>query len=52
MKNDLIHRVPLSAQAVELLRHARDQTGCCEGVVFPAERGGGHHMVAERLSIS
>ena len=50
MKNGLIHRVPLSAQAVELLRHARDQTGRWEGVVFPAERGGGHHMVAPRLS--
>ena len=49
MKNSIIHKVPLSTQAVEILLYAREQTGRSEGVIFPPARGG-HHMNSVRLS--
>ena len=50
MKNGLEHKVPLSPQVIELLQHVRDQnTGRCEGLIFPPERGD-HYMAAARLS--
>ena len=49
MKNSVMHKVPLSTQAVEILLYAREQTGRSEGVIFPPERGG-HHMNSQRLS--
>ena len=48
-KNDIEHIVPLSTQAVEILRYARKRTGRTKGIVFPPERGG-HHMDSKRLS--
>ena len=40
MKNGLEHKVPLSPQVIELLQHVRDQnTGRCEGLIFPPKRG-------------
>ena len=49
MKNGILHKVPLSAQAVEILLYAREQTGHSEGVIFPPERRS-HHMGSNRLS--
>ena len=49
MKNSIIHKVPLSTQAVEILLYAREQTGRSEGVIFPPQRGG-HHMNSNNLS--
>ena len=49
MKNSVIHKVPLSTQAVEILLYVREQTGRSEGVIFPPERGG-HHINSPRLS--
>ena len=49
MKNSLGHRVPLSPQVIDILLHARDQKGSCEGLIFPPERGD-HHMDGARLS--
>ena len=49
MKNSVIHKVPLSTQAVEILLYAREQTGRSEGVILPPQRGG-HHMNSDRLS--
>ena len=39
MKNGVEHRVPLSAQAMEVLAYARAQGGG-EGLIFPSRRGG------------
>ena len=50
MKGRRTHKVPLSAQAVEILLYARDQTGRSEGVIFPPARRG-HHMDSRRLSL-
>ena len=50
MKNSVIHKVPLSTQAVEILLYAREQTGRSEGVILPPQRGG-HHMNSDRLSL-
>ena len=49
MKNSVMHKVPLSTQAVEILLYAREQTGRSEGVIFPPARGG-HHIQSTRLS--
>ena len=50
MKNGLPHKVPLSPQVVELLQHVRNlNSGRCEGLIFPPERGD-HYMAAARLS--
>ena len=49
MKNSVMHKVPLSTQAVEILLYAREQTGRSEGVIFPPARRG-HHMYSQRLS--
>ena len=50
MKNGLPHKVPLSPQVVELLQHVRDlNSGRCEGLIFPPERGG-NYIAPTRLS--
>ena len=49
-KTKVSHRVPLSTQAVELLRHARAQTDPDENRIFPPQRGSAH-ITASRLSI-
>ena len=40
-KNGEPHQVPLSAEAIWILKHAQERTGRSEGLIFPAERGGG-----------
>ena len=51
MKNRKVHLVPLSAEAVWVLKHARERTGRTEGLIFPAERGDGSTaMDSNRLS--
>ena len=40
-KNGVEHHVPLSTQALRILTHAQERTGRSEGLIFPAERGGG-----------
>ena len=49
MKNSVMHKVPLSTQAMEILLYAREQTGRSEGVIFPPARGD-HYMDSTRLS--
>ena len=49
MKNSIGHRVPLSSQVIDILYYARDQKGCCEGLIFPSERGA-RYIQRERLS--
>ena len=49
MKNGILHKVPLSAQAVEILLYARDQKGSCQSLIFPPERGD-HYINSARLS--
>ena len=49
MKNRISHQVPLSAEAIWVLKHAWERTGRTEGLIFPAERGG-KAMDAGRLS--
>ena len=49
MKNGVMHKVPLSTQAVEILLYAREQTGRSEGVIFPPERGG-HYIQRTKLA--
>ena len=39
MKAGIEHRVPLSTQALETLHHAREQSGCSEGIIFPNQHG-------------
>ena len=48
-KNRKVHLVPLSAEAIWILKHARERTGRTEGLIFPAERGG-KAMDSGRLS--
>ena len=40
MKNGVEHRVPLSAQAMEVLAYARSQSNDSHGLIFPSQRGG------------
>ena len=40
MKNGVEHRVPLSAQAMEILVYARGQSNDPHGLIFPSQRGG------------
>ena len=49
MKIGIEHRVPLSAQAMEVLAYARSQGGGAPGVIFPTPRSG-LYMDAGRLS--
>ena len=49
MKNKIEHKVPLSTQAIQVLLHARDQSGRSQGIIFPPQRGG-QSMHAGRLS--
>ena len=49
MKKGIEHKVPLSAQATQMLVHAREQSGRSQGIIFPPERGG-QSMDAGRLS--
>ena len=39
MKNNVLHRVALSTEAVEVLAYAREQGGD-QGLIFPSQRGG------------
>ena len=48
-KNGEPHQVPLSAEAIWILKHAQERTGRTEGLIFPAERGG-KAMDSGRLS--
>ena len=50
MKNSVMHKVPLSTQAMEILLYAREQTGRSEGLIFPPQRGG-DHIGPSRLSL-
>ena len=50
MKNSVIHKVPLSTQAMEILLYAREQTGRSEGLIFPPARRG-DYMHSARLSL-
>ena len=49
MKTGIEHRVPLSAQAMDVLAYARSQGGGAPGVIFPTARSG-LYMDAGRLS--
>ena len=49
MKAGRKHRVPLSAQAKEILLYAREQSGRTTGPIFPPQRGG-KYMDSGRLS--
>ena len=49
MKNKIEHKVPLSTQAIQVLLHARDESGRSQGIIFPPQRGG-QSMDAGRLS--
>ena len=40
MKNKIEHKVPLSTQSIQILLHARDQSGRSQGTIFPPQRGG------------
>ena len=51
MKNRKVHQVPLSAEAIWILKHALELSGRSEGLIFPAERGDGSKaMDSKRLS--
>ena len=50
VKNSVMHKVPLSTQAVEILLYAREQTGRSEGLIFPPARRG-DYMHSARLSL-
>ena len=49
MKTGIEHRVPLSAQAMEVLAYARSQGGGRQGAIFPTQRSG-RYMDSRMLS--
>ena len=50
-KNGEPHQVPLSAEAIWILKHVQERTGQSQGLIFPAERGGGSKAMDDgRLS--
>ena len=49
MKTGIEHRVPLSAQAMEILVYARGQSDDPHGLIFPPQRGG-QYMNSRMLS--
>ena len=49
MKAGILHRVPLSAQALEILHHAREQSGSSQGIIFPP-RGSAKYIHSQTLA--